>query len=100
MVTRGNLVQLRIKGWDSPGLAFCNPNTSLTIDGCAKTLEDLQTLLYITEHQKGFTVGTCIHGDACRATILKCVSRAKSSHPSMGQGGEVNEGGSRHKEIH
>ena len=94
--TRGNSLQLRM---DSPDLAFGEPIISVTVDGGESSLEDLQRILYITEEQKRF-IGTWIHGDACRATILKCVSRVNSSHPSTGLNAEFKAGGSRHGEIH
>ena len=42
---RGNSLQLRFVGWTDHNLTLGN-TISLTVNGCAATLEDLETLLY------------------------------------------------------
>jgi hypothetical protein len=98
---RCNSLQLRIKGWRGHDLTLGNP-ISLTVNGCAQTLDDLQTLLYTTAFLQSTTGerGCWIHGDDCRATILKCESQVCEAHMTTGQGSEFKEGGSRYKEMH
>jgi hypothetical protein len=77
----GTSLQLR---FSSPDLVLGN-TISLSINGCMKTLEELQMLLYTTEAQQNM-IGTWIHGDDCRATILKCESRINEKHATTGKG--------------
>jgi len=70
---------------------------SLTVDGCAKSIEELQTLLYTTPVPDQH--GVWIHGDACRATILNCESHVNRGHTSTMKGSEFKEGGLRHGET-
>lgn len=72
---------------------------SVTVDSSAKTPEELQNLLYSTEDQKKW-IGSWIHGDDCRAKILKCESQVFETHRSTGAGAEYQPGGSRHGETH
>ena len=91
---RKNQLQFKLCGWAGHDLTL-GGTTSLTVDGCAATLEGLQPLLYTTG---GY--GTWIHGDDCHAKILKCESEVREAHTTTGQGGEFREGGSREKEMH
>ena len=94
---RGNSLQLRFVGWTDHNLTLGN-TISLTVNGCAATLEDLETLLYSSVPT--LRRGLWIRGDDCRATILKCESQVCEAHPTTGQGRQFKEGGSRYKEMH
>ena len=73
--------------FSDPDLVLTNP-TSLTINGCAETLEGLQTRLYTTEEQKKW-LGTWIHGADCFAKILKCESHVHEKHATTGVGNDT-----------
>jgi hypothetical protein len=78
---RSGSLQLQFR---DPDLVLTSP-TSLTINGCAETLEGLQTRLYTTEEQKKW-LGTWIRGADCFATILKCESHVHEKHATTGVG--------------
>ena len=69
--------------FSDPDLVLASP-TSLTINGCAETLEGLQTRLYTTEEP-----GTWIHGADCFAKILKCESHVHEKHATTGVGNDT-----------
>ena len=85
IASRGSSLQLR---FSSPDLLLGSP-VSVSVNGCATTLAELQTLLYTTEEQKK-SVGCWIHGRECLATILKCESSVTENHTTTGRGVGTN----------